>query len=356
MSYKILTLFANVGIAETYLKKHGFNTVVYNELLTQRAKFYKHFHPRTHQIVGDIANTKIQNQIIKKSIEKNVDIIMATPPCQGFSVAGKRMEDDPRNRLIFETIDIIKKIKPKYVFIENVVQYFKDEIEYRGLMVKIPDVIKAEFSEDYNFNKAILNSKDFGVPQARKRGFILLSRKDVKKWEFPKKQKKIITVKDAIGHLPSLNPLVKGESGDVKTNILNHDRPIHNDRHILAMSHTGSGKTAHHNPVYYPKTIEGKKVKGFSTTYKRISWDKPAPTITMMNGSISSQNNVHPGRPLKNGLYSDPRVLTLREIFILSSLPPEWNYPEWATPNLIRHVVGEGIPPKLVEEIFKMIK
>ncbi len=356
MSYKILTLFANVGVAETYLEKHGFKTVVYNELLPQRAKFYKHFHPKTYQVIGDIKNKKIQKEIIQKSIEKKVDIIMATPPCQGFSVAGKRIKDDPRNRLIFKTIDIIKKIKPKYVFIENVVQYFKDEIKYRGLMVKIPDVIKAEFSGDYEFNKAILDAKHFGVPQARRRGFILLSRKDVKKWEFPEKHKKIITVRDAIGHLPSLEPLVKGKGGNNKTEILNHERPIHNERHILAMSHTASGNTAHNNKKYFPKTKTGKRVSGFSTTYKRISWDKPAPTITMMNGSISSQNNVHPGKLLGNGLYSDPRVLTLREIFILSSLPPEWEYPKWASSNLIRRVIGEGIPPKLVEEIFKMIK
>ena len=353
--YKILSLFANVGIAETNLNKRRFKTVLYNELLPQRAKFYKHLNPNVRQVVGDITDSSTKQKIINESKKLNVDFIMATPPCQGFSIAGKREKDDPRNLLIFDAIEVFLELKPKYIFIENVIQYFKDEITYKGMSIVIPDVIKDIFKEKYEFRKAILDSKNFGVPQARKRGIILLSRKDVPVWEIPKEQQKIITVKDAIGHLPSLDPFVKGAAKNVSHNIKNHNPPTHNERHILAMSHTPSGKTAHDNEKYYPKTIEGRKVKGFSTTYKRISWDKPAPTITMMNGSISSQNNVHPGRKKKDGTYSDPRVLTLREIFILSSLPPEWPYPEWASDNLVRHVIGEGIPPKFVSAIFSKI-
>lgn len=350
-------MFANVGIAETYLKDIGFEVVVYNELLPKRAEFYKHFFPNTKQIVGDISDKKIQNEIIEESLKQKVEIVMATPPCQGFSVAGKRMKNDPRNRLIFETIDIIKKIKPKYVFIENVQQYFTDEIEYKGIEnVKIPDVIKSEFKKDYIMEQSVLNSKDFSIPQSRKRGFILLSRKDCKKWEFPKPHGKEITVKDAIGHLPSIFPIKRGDPVlSRSTGWKYHDRPIHNERHIKCMQHTPTGQSAHFNKEHFPVRTDGERIKGFSTTYKRMSWDKPAPAITMMNGSISSQNNVHPGKKLKNGLYSDPRVLTLRELFILFSLPEEWDYPEWASETMVRHVIGEGIPPKLVSEIFKMI-
>ena len=355
VNYKILSLFANVGIAETLLDKKKFKTVVFSELLQKRAAFYKYSFKNVEPIIGDISKYAIKNKIIKKSIEKGVDFIMATPPCQGFSVAGKRRKDDPRNRLIFDAIDVIKEIKPKYVFIENVSQYFSDKIKYKNKEIGIPEAINDIFKKDYIFKKAILDTKDYGVPQQRKRGVILLSRKDVKVWNFPKKQMNIVSVREAIGHLPSLSPIVKGSKEKAKTNLKNHKRPIHNIRHIIAMKNTPSGKSAHNNKFHFPKTKEGKKVKGFSTTYKRISWDKPAPTITMMNGSISSQNNVHPGRKLKDGTYSDPRVLTLREIFILSTLPPEWNFPKWASDNLIRQVIGEGIPPLFVKEIFNMI-
>jgi DNA (cytosine-5)-methyltransferase 1 len=75
----------------------------------------------------------------------------------------------------------------------------------------------------------------------------------------------------------------------------------------------------------------------------------------MANGSISSQNNVHPGRLLPDGTYSDARVLSLLEIFRLTGLPDNWNPPDWASDNIIRHVIGEAIPPHLVKNIFKGI-
>ena len=103
----------------------------------------------------------------------------------------------------------------------------------------------------------------------------------------------------------------------------------------------------------YPQKEDGTRIRGFATTYKRISWDKPAPTITMCNGGISSQNNVHPGRKLADGTYSDARVLSLKELMILTGLPDDWEAPEWASENLIRKVIGEGIPPKLIEAIIK---
>ena len=104
--------------------------------------------------------------------------------------------------------------------------------------------------------------------------------------------------------------------------------------------------------MHYPKKADGTRIKGFATTYKRIEWDKPAPTITMANGSVSSQNNVHPGVLLEDGTYSNARVLTLKEIFILTGLPDDWNPPQWASENLIRQVIGEGVPPKLIDSLL----
>ena len=75
----------------------------------------------------------------------------------------------------------------------------------------------------------------------------------------------------------------------------------------------------------------------------------------MYNGSISSFTNVHPGRLLPDGTYSDARVLTLRELFIVSSLPAEWNIPEGFTDTFIRHIIGESIPPLLSYNIVKLI-
>ena len=81
----------------------------------------------------------------------------------------------------------------------------------------------------------------------------------------------------------------------------------------------------------------------------------PAPTVTMRNEIISSQENVHPGRDNGDGTWSDARVLTLRELLIISSLPPDMEKPDNLTDTAFRQLIGEGIPPKLMEAIMKGI-
>lgn len=340
---KGVSLFSNVGIAETYLKKHNVSIVIANELLEDRAKFYKFCHPETDVIIGDITRDTIFNELIKKSKKLGVEFLLATPPCQGMSVAGKMDENDPRNRLIIKVVDFIKEINPKNVIIENVPTMLKTNIVVNGKKIKIVDYIKNELSSRYKISFNLLNAADYGTAQTRNRAIVLMSKIDY--WKLPKKQKQI-TVEEAIGHLPSL------ESGDT-SNIKYHFAKKHNDNHILWMKHTPTGKTAFENEIYFPQKEDGTRIKGFSTTYKRMSWDKPAPTITMCNGGISSQNNVHPGRKKADGTYSDARVLTLKEIMILTGLPENWEVPEWASENLIRKVIGEGVPPKMIEELVK---
>jgi len=122
------------------------------------------------------------------------------------------------------------------------------------------------------------------------------------------------------------------------------------------MKHTPTGCGAFKNLEYYPKRKDNKKINGFSNTYKRMSWDKPAPIRTMNNGNIGSCDNVHPGYLKSDGTYSDARVLTIHELLIISSLPTDWNIPNWVNETLIRQVIGEGIPPLLMKNILREIK
>jgi DNA (cytosine-5)-methyltransferase 1 len=340
-----LSLFANVGIAEVYINKY-INIKIANELVKKRAKFYSELYPSTIMIQGNILDDNIFRKIIKNSIKEKCNFIIATPPCQGMSLAGKMSEDDPRNSLIIKVVEAIKIIKPKYFIIENVQRMPKTYIKFKGKKNRISDFLTNELSSDYNINFHILDSADYGTPQTRKRSIILGSDLKSKVWPKPKKFKTTISVKDAISHLPSLESNQKSE-------IKYHYAKKQNDNHILWLKNTPSGKTAFLNKIHYPKKNDGTKIKGYLTTYKRIEWNKPAPTITMCNGAVSSQNNVHPGRLMKNGEYSDARVLTLKEIFILSGLPENWSPPNWASENMIREVIGEGVPPKLIEAILK---
>lgn len=373
---KAMSLFANVGIAETYLKEIGIDVVIANEIDKQRVKFYKHLYPNTNIIEGDITKYKIKKELIKLANEQKVELIMATPPCQGMSTAGKMLKNDKRNALITHAIDIIKEVQPKFVFLENVPEQLKTSIFYKGKQVLIPDYIKNELRENYNFcnDYNVVNAADYGVPQMRERAIILLTKKDTNfKWHFPQKEEKIVTLKDAIGNLPSLDPELYDLSAEEQLKIFpNFDKkkrialavskwhypPKHVYRQVYSLMHTPTGKTAFDNiEDLRPKKQDGSFVKGFKNTYKRQDWNKPGYTVTMYNRTIGSQNNVHPGRYIgkdKNNynLYSDARVLTIYELMLISSLPSNWNIPEWATDHFVRQVIGEGIPPLLVKKIM----
>ena len=337
------SLFTNVGIDETYFAVHNVNMVLGNELIKERCEFYKNLYPQNEIICGDITEKTIFDLMIKKYKEKECDFLIATPPCQGMSVAGKMNPDDKRNLLITQTIEFIKRTQPTYVIIENVPGILKFSILVNNERVKIVDYIKNNLLPlGYYINYGVLDAADYDTPQYRKRAIFLISKKG--KWEFPEKSLKQITVKDAIGDLPTLE---SGENSGIKY----HKANIHNKNHILWMKHTPTGKTALDNEKYYPN-INGRKIRGYNTTYKRIDWDKPAPTITMCNGGISSQNNVHPGRKLSDGTYSDARVLTILELLRLMGLPDDWNIPISASDNLIRKVIGEAFPPKFAEKML----
>lgn len=365
-----LSLFANVGVAETYLKEIGLNIVVANELLEERAHFYQDLYPECHMICGDIQEKEIFESIYSKAKDKNVRFLIATPPCQGMSPAGKKDPKDARNNLISCAVDMIERLLPDYVLIENVMQVLKTKIYYEGEYILIPEFLKKRLGSKYFFNQnPVIDSKFYGVPQQRKRAIFLLSRKDTGiHWEFPCKDKKLVSLRDVIGDLPSLDPLIKEKEfryvfPDYESKRLEglriskwHCPREHVWRNVEVMMHTPEGQSARKNPVYYPKKKDGTMVGGALRTYMRMEWDRPAPTITAYNHTISSFQNVHPGRPTEQkGIYSDARVLTIFELMRVMTLPDDWNIPEWASPQLIRQVIGEGIPPLLIKKLVAQL-
>ena len=367
-----LSLFSNVGIAEAYLKDVGIDIVLANEIDEKRAKFYQEVYSDAHMICGDITDQTTRGEIIKEAIQKNVEFIIATPPCQGMSEAGLRLEFDPRNQLIFYAVDVIKKVKPKFVLLENVPKQLTTKIKYNGKVILIPEYIKRELGTDYTFNKeTLVMAKYYGIPQLRERNIFLLVKKDLEYiWEFPKKQREI-TLEEAIGDLPSLDPLLREGIDETIKRFPDYEKkrkaglqvskwhypPKHSWKQVEWMMHTPTGKSAIYNEKYYPQKKDGTPVKAHHNNYRRLKWNMPCRTVTQNNGVISSLACVHPGRKYisDNGeiLYSDPRVLTIYELMIVMSLPLDWNIPEWANDTFIRRVFGEGIPSKLVEKIVR---
>lgn len=371
---KILSLFSNIGVAEAYLQDIDFEVAVANELLEKRAKLYSKIYPKTHMICGDITNKKIFNKIIEESKIMNVKAIMATPPCQGMSEAGLRLEFDSRNQLIYYVVDLIKRIKPRFALIENVPKQLTTKIKIDDQIMFIPDYIKNELTPYYNFNKeTLIMAKDHGVPQLRERNIFLLVRKDQDVvWEFPEKEKEI-TLRDAIGKLPSLDPLLREGIEETLKRFPEYEKkrdeaakvskwhypPKHSWKQVEWMMHTPTAKSAIYNEKYYPQKSDGTPIKAHHNHYRRLSWDSPCRTITQNNGIISSLACVHPGNSYMDEsgqtLYSNPRVLSIYELLIVMSLPLNWPIPNWANDSFIRKVIGEGIPPRLVMNIMKVL-
>lgn len=372
---KALSLFANVGIAESYLEEIGIDVVVANEIDPKRTAFYSHVYPKTNMIEGDITQDSIKDAVITYAEKSGVDLILATPPCQGMSTAGKMDKWDVRNTLICHAVDIIQRIKPKYVFLENVPQQLTTKIKYNDEIIFIPDYVKKELEDNYVFNdNFVIEAADYGVPQYRERAIMLLVRKDLNwKWNFPAKTG-TITLKEALGDLPSVDPELYDVSYEEMLKLLPdyeekkakalavskwHYPPKHVYRQVVSMMHTPTGATAFDNiEQFQPRKKNGELVSGFRNTYKRQDWNRPGTTVTMYNREISSQGNVHPGRLIgkdENGydIYSDARVMTIYELMIMSSLPRDWNIPDGVTDHFIRCVIGEGIPPLLVKKIME---
>lgn len=368
---KGLSLFANVGIAEAMFNEIGVDILLANEIDERRARFYSEVYPDTEMICGDITDDSVRDHIVDKAVEMGVNFIIATPPCQGMSVAGNRDPEDPRNQLISYAIDVIKRVSPDFVMLENVPHQLTTKIRIDGETIKIPDYIKKELEEDYLFNSQTLaKTKDFGVPQLRERNINLLVKKKWGfRWEFPEAVP-IVTLKEAIGDLPSLDPLLhegieltlekfpdyekKRIEGEKVSKW--HHPPVHPWRQVEWMMHTPTGTSAIFNEKYFPQKKDGTEIRAHHNHYRRMSWDKPARTITMFNGYMSTLATVHPGRPYeKDGetLYSDARALSVYELFIVMSIPLDWPVPDWVDDPFLRFVIGEGIPSKVARDILQ---
>ncbi|MEE1050115.1 MAG: DNA cytosine methyltransferase [Clostridia bacterium] len=340
-----LSLFSSAGIAETYFKENNIDIVVASELVEKRCAVHSWIYKDCEMICGDITDSVVFNKVKNAAVKQKCKFLLATPPCQGMSSLGKKeYTNDTRNYLIFYVLDIIDACDFDYILIENVPKFLSMHFPYNGEIVPLLNIINEKYSKSYNIESFILNAKDYGVPQSRPRSFIKIWKKGLK-WSNPTPQKEI-TLREAIGGLPSLEP---GEYSNIKW----HYAKNHNARDVDAMRHTPEGKSAFLNTVHFPKKQNGERMKGFHNTFARMRWNEPCPARAMQSGNIGGHNNVHPGRPLTNGTYSDPRVLTLRELFIVSSLPPDLDLPDWCTDTFIRQIIGEAIPPRLSESIIK---
>lgn len=240
----------NEAVMKTYVNRH--------EQLGLIQDFNTHFELiDIKDLTGDLINKSIENLEIFKGKEiPNIDAIFGGPPCQGFSRAGKRNPNDPRNMLFKEYVRVIDEVKPNYIVLENVAGFCDMKLyDFEGLQgniydnVVLPEILKEELELiGYDMlEPKILNAADYGVPQRRNRIIVIAFKKGVKIPMYPKpthNENSYISLQDAIGDLIqdetiknevnlNLSPYqldsINGRTPDVNGNPISSDEITNND-------------------------------------------------------------------------------------------------------------------------------
>ena len=329
-------------------------------------------------IGGDITKTKTKDLLfdeIKKWAKKGndgVDVVIATPPCQGMSVANHKKTDDEivRNSLVVESILLIEKIKPKFFVFENVPAFLKTLCTSPDGTVKvIKDVITERLGSDYIFYGNVINFKNYGSNSSRTRTLVLGVRKIYQEFItpielFPQYQEEI-TLREV---LKGLGPLKWGEFDTTDFYHQFRTYPTHmrdwiHDLKEGQCAFDNEDETKRPHKIIDGKIIPNQRKNG--DKYTRQFWDKVAPCIHTRNDQLASQNTLHP---------TEDRVFSIRELMRMMTIPTsfKWNDTSLHVLNSLTHTekiavlkkeeinirqsIGEAVPTEIFKRIARNIK
>ena len=324
---KILSLFSGCGGLDLGFEKAGFDIPIANEFDKNIWKTFEVNHPQTKLLKEDI------RKIDAKTLPKDIDGIIGGPPCQSWSEAGslKGIEDD-RGKLFFFFFRILKSVQPKFFLAENVSGMLADRHSEA-----VKNIIKMFEECGYDVSLTLVNAKDYGVAQERKRVFYIGFRKDLNiKFDFPKgsteDDNNKITLRDIIWDLQD-SAVPDGEKNQHNPNAIN------NNEYFI-----GS---------YSPIFMSRNRVK---------SWDEQAFTVQ----ASGRQCQIHPQAPKmikvdkndcrfvegKENLY---RRMTIREVARVQGFPDNFKF-VYNNTNDAYKMIGNAVPVNLAYEVACAIK
>lgn len=293
------------------------------------------------------------------------DVVIGGPPCQSFSLAGKRDAEDARGKLVWKYIHIIEQMQPKAFVFENVTGLLSAK---NAQGERIIDLLKIAFKEiGYSIEQQVMNAADYGVPQRRKRVFIVGLRNGT--FEFPKPThnetgnglQRYISVEEALGDLPEA---ISDENG-----VVEYSMPAQNEfqKHVRRqvpitehftprMSSLDEYIVRHVKPggnyMDIPAEVNSSRIRrlqkdgGHTTCYGRLAPNKPSYTINTYFNRPNVGCNIH---------YKENRLITVREALRLQSFPDDYKIISSSKQgrNLI---VGNAVPPMLAQVIAHQLK
>ena len=351
-----IDLFAGAGGMSLGFEQAGFDIVAAVEIDPVHCATHEYNFPKTTTICASViylTGNEIRSRA--KLGTKDIDVVMGGAPCQGFSLMGKRAFDDPRNQLVFHYVRIVKELKPKYCVFENVkgltlgahAQFLEETIAALG-----------DAGYDVLIPYQVLNAADYGVPQDRRRLFLVGTRKGLKLPRYPQPRQDRITVWDAIGDLPNADNFDALWIDDVVAvnwettssygrKLRGFDRdpadysyPRHFDPHALTCS-----IRTRHNPSSQSRFATTKQ--GKTEPISRFRRLDPEGLCNTLRAGTDSARGAHTSpRPIHPWL---PRVITVREAARLHS------YPDWFRLHATKwhgcRQIGNSVPPLLARAL-----
>jgi DNA (cytosine-5)-methyltransferase 1 len=420
-----VSLFCSSGIGDLALRAAGANVLVANEFVEERADLFRANYPDALVLTGDIRD--LGPTIVKETQARlngdTLDILFATPPCQGMSKNGRgkllrgvrdglRDAIDPRNQLATFVPSIATQLRPRIVVFENVPEMEGTLVEDEtGQLVELLEYLSLAM-DGYSGTWRTMEFADYGVPQRRQRLITIFVRNDV--LDNAQRSEKFVSLADlypttthaavptlfqapwvsvdeTIGHLP---PLDASSKVSATSSIPFHYVPVLDERKYWWISNTPSSASAFDNQCINPvcmhadnpthgasrghsginqartdtplycmrcgsllprpavtdkETGEYRIMKGFTSAYKRMRGDLPASAITTNLSYVCSDQKVHPTQHRALSLYEAMMLHTLTDYEWIWELPKG----KKVTDSLIRDSLGESIPPRGLEVIFR---
>ena len=347
--FKILDLFCGAGGLSWGMDKNPyFKTMVALDFDENAANTFKKNMPYAEVVVGDITDSKIKENIVTLAKKTGVNMIVGGPPCQGYSMKGKKLGlQDPRNFLFREYLDLVQRLQPDVFVIENV----------KGLLLSANGWFKDEIVSTienlgYTVRFGILNAANYGVPQSRERAIFICSKHGA--IELPEATvNSKVTVRDAIGDLAYL----ESNEGDFQQEYITEPKSDYQIVMRAGSEKLYNHKASNHKQIaieklkmippeqgkeFLPEELHGKQK--FKTTWGRLKWDEVSPTIDTRFDASSNGTNNHPF------LH---RAITPREAARIQSFDDKFIF--YGSKVHVRKQIGNAVPPLLAKAIADKI-
>ena len=378
-----ISLFSGAGVGCYGFKSEGFECIATNELIERRIQIQranKKCKYESGYICNDLSKEQTK-QLLYHEIEfwkkqeklKRVDVVIATPPCQGMSVANhkKNEADARRNSLVVESIQIIKEIKPRFFVFENVPAFMKTVCtDLNGQEKTIADAIQDNLGDQYSYTSKVINFKNYGACSSRSRTVVIGVANDyadeVSPFELYPPLQREKTLRQVIGDLMPLTEFGQIDPHDIYHAFRTYPEYMREWIHNLkegdsAFDNEDDCKKPHR--VVAGKVIINQRKNG--DKYRRQYWDKVGPCVHTRNDLLASQNTVHP---------QDDRVFSIRELMRMMTVPDDFRWTDADLNELnglspsekkaflkkeeikIRQSLGEAVPTVIFQAIAKRMK